>query len=100
LFTAFLAGRAAHVTAVESYPLAVHDARYNLAEFGNVRLVEGTVEAFLSDSDEAYDDAVLDPPRAGVDAKALAALVGRAPARLCTFRAIQTSPRCSQAEGR
>lgn len=82
LFTAFLAERAAKVTAVESFPLAVQDALKNLAEFPNVTLVEGTVEASLSRIKGAFDGVVLDPPRSGVDARALEALVKHSPQKI------------------
>lgn len=74
LFTAFIAERAALVTSVESYPPAVTDADENLAEFDNVDLIEGSVEDVLEELDESYDAAVIDPPRSGVDARALDAL--------------------------
>ena len=50
------------------------DADENLAEFDNVDLIEGSVEDVLDEIDGAYDAAVIDPPRSGVDAAALDAL--------------------------
>jgi 23S rRNA (uracil1939-C5)-methyltransferase len=88
LFTAFLAERAAQVTAVEAYPPAVKDARTNLAGMDNVRIVEGTIEAALSALKEPaglkgpYQAAVVDPPRAGMHPKALVGLVNHAPERI------------------
>jgi 23S rRNA (uracil1939-C5)-methyltransferase len=82
LFTAFLADAAAHVTAVESFSPAVRDAEINLAEVDNVDLIEGAVEDVLPELDGMYDAALLDPPRAGMDAKALDALVKIAPAKI------------------
>ncbi len=82
LFSAFLAERAAHVTAVESFPLAVQDALDNLADLSNVEIIEGAVETVLSQLPGVYDAAVLDPPRAGVDARALAALISQAPRQI------------------
>src|SRR5262249_15191822 len=82
LFTAFLAENAAHVTAVESFPLAVQDAQANLAAFDNVELIQGTVEGVLPALAGRFDAALLDPPRAGMDAKALDALVKIAPAKI------------------
>ena len=79
LFTAFLAERAALVTSVESYPPAVTDADANLADFDNVDLIEGNVEAVLPVLDESYDAVVLDPPRSGVDVRVLDALGELAP---------------------
>lgn len=82
LFTVFLAANAAQVTAVESFPPAVQDALVNLAAFPNVTLVEGAVEAALGELEGAYDAVVLDPPRAGVDGRGLAALIGLAPQKI------------------
>ena len=71
LFTAFIAERAALVTSIESYPPAVTDADENLSDLDNVDLIEGSVEDVLPELSEQYDAIVLDPPRAGVDARAL-----------------------------
>ncbi len=80
LFTAFLAERARFVTAVEIYAPAVRDAESNLAGFTNVDLRVGAIEAALPRAQ--VDAAVVDPPRAGMKPKALAALVSRAPRTL------------------
>jgi 23S rRNA (uracil1939-C5)-methyltransferase len=82
LFTAFLAEEARHVTAVESFPLAVKDAEVNLESFDNIDLIEGAVEDVLSALGRGYDAALLDPPRAGMDARALKALVKIAPQKI------------------
>ncbi|MBN2306178.1 MAG: class I SAM-dependent RNA methyltransferase [Anaerolineae bacterium] len=82
LFTAFLAERASLVTSVESYPPAVTDADENLADLDNVDLVEGTVEAVLPNLDGPYDAVVLDPPRTGVDRRALDTLAALEPRRI------------------
>ncbi len=78
LFTAFIAERAALVTAVESYPPAVTDADQNLAEFEHIDLFEGGVEDVLADLAEdgetAYDAAVLDPSCAGLEPAVVDAL--------------------------
>ena len=79
LFSAFLAERAALVTAVESYPPAVTDAEFNLAEFDNVDLIEGAVEDALPDLEGPYAAAVLDPPRTGMTPGAVDALAAHAP---------------------
>jgi 23S rRNA (uracil1939-C5)-methyltransferase len=75
LFTAFLAERAALVTAIEGSPTAVDDAEVNLADFENVTLVEGLVEEALSGLDGPVDCIVLDPPRTGVEPTALDAII-------------------------
>jgi len=75
LFTAFLADHAAHVTAIESFAPAVFDAAHNLADHSNVRLITGMIEDRLNHITAPVDLIVLDPPRAGVDAAALDALI-------------------------
>lgn len=82
LFSAFLAERAALVTAIESYPTAVADADANLRDLSNVTLIEGLVEDVLPELDEPFDAVVLDPPRSGMEAAALDALAALAPARI------------------
>jgi 23S rRNA (uracil1939-C5)-methyltransferase len=82
LFTAFLAERAASVTAVEGFPTAVDDADSNLSDLSNVTLIEGLVEDVLPELDETFDAVVLDPPRGGVEATALDALAALAPAKV------------------
>ena len=82
LFATHLAERAGLVVGIESSPAAVADLLENTAEFDNVEVIEGPVEAVLPDLDVSLDAAVMDPPRAGVDRFALDALVERRPARL------------------
>jgi 23S rRNA (uracil1939-C5)-methyltransferase len=79
LFTAFLAERAAMVTSVESYPPAVSDADENLSDFDNVDLIEGSVEDALPELEGPFDAAVVDPPRTGMDGRALDALAAHEP---------------------
>lgn len=71
LFSAFVADRAGLVTLIDSYPPAVTDAESNLADFEHVDLIEGAVEDVLSELDEPYDAAVLDPPREGLSAEVI-----------------------------
>jgi 23S rRNA (uracil1939-C5)-methyltransferase len=82
LFAAHLAQRAGLVVGVEAAPSAIADLLENTAEFDNVDVVEGLVEAVLPELDEPLDAAVIDPPRAGVDRFALDALVERQPTRI------------------
>jgi 23S rRNA (uracil1939-C5)-methyltransferase len=82
LFTARLAERVGLVVGIELAPAAVEDLLENTAEFDNVDVIEGPVEAVLPDLDMAFDAAVVDPPRAGLDRLALDALVEHRPARL------------------
>jgi 23S rRNA (uracil1939-C5)-methyltransferase len=81
-FTAFIAERAALVTAVESYPPAVTDADENLADLDNIDLIEGSAEAVLPALAESYDAAVVDPPPSGMEGRALDALAALGPRSL------------------
>jgi 23S rRNA (uracil1939-C5)-methyltransferase len=82
LFTAFLAERAASVTAIEGFPTAVDDADSNLSDLSNVTLIEGLVEDVLPELDETFDAVVLDPPRGGMETTALDALAALTPAKI------------------
>jgi 23S rRNA (uracil1939-C5)-methyltransferase len=82
LFTVHLAERAGLVVGIEASPAAVDDLLENTADFGNVDVVEGPVEAVLPDLDMSIDAAVIDPPRAGIDRFALDALIEHKPGRL------------------
>ncbi|HVU09658.1 MAG TPA: class I SAM-dependent RNA methyltransferase, partial [Phototrophicaceae bacterium] len=82
LFTAFLAERSRRVTAVEVYAPAVRDAESNLADLSNVDFRVGTTEAVLSAHKIRVDAAVIDPPRAGMKPKALAALIACQPRKI------------------
>ena len=78
LFTRFLAPLASRLTAIESAPSACFDFAGNLDEFENISLYEGAVEVILPEIVEQIkptDLVVLDPPRAGLNAKARQALI-------------------------
>jgi 23S rRNA (uracil1939-C5)-methyltransferase len=78
VFSAFLAPRAELVTLVESYPPLATDADANLADYDNVDVVEGSVEAVLSslqDAEENYDVALVDPPSNGMSDSAKQTLI-------------------------
>lgn len=86
LFTTFLADEAGEegvVLSVESDRGASRDARRNLHDFPQVRLVGEPVERALRDGSlgESADVVVLDPPRTGAK-KAVAGIVGLAPRRI------------------
>ena len=77
IFSAFIAADAALVTVVESYPPAATDADVNLAEFDQVDIIEGQVEAVLSDMVAAaaeYDVVLVDPPGSGLSRSVIADL--------------------------
>ena len=86
LFTAFLAERSQSVTGIEIYAPAVRDAEINLNGFSNVDLRVGAIEAALPAG--KIEAAVVDPPRAGMKPKALAALLKSVAGenRLCLVR--------------
>ena len=83
VFAAQLAGKAAHVTLIESYPPAATDAEVNLEAFDEVTIIEGTVEdtlASMIESEMTFDVAVVDPPSTGLSDEAreqLASMCGR-----------------------
>lgn len=76
LFSAFLAPETRKVTAIESYPPAVADARVNLGKFSNIKIMQGTAEQLLTRFLQGhFDAAVIDPPRAGMKPAALDELI-------------------------
>jgi 23S rRNA (uracil1939-C5)-methyltransferase len=82
-----LAGRVASVTGLESNEAAVEDARRNSALNGidRARFVVAAAEDRLADvmaEHGPFDVVVVDPPRAGLHPKALAALVRSGPPRM------------------
>ncbi|MGC9469873.1 MAG: 23S rRNA (uracil(1939)-C(5))-methyltransferase RlmD [Anaerolineae bacterium] len=82
LFTAFLAEEASAVTGIEANPPAVMDAGYNLADFDNVSLLKGSVEDLMSGVEERFDAIIVDPPRTGLAAEVVDAIVAQAADRL------------------
>jgi tRNA/tmRNA/rRNA uracil-C5-methylase (TrmA/RlmC/RlmD family) len=86
LFTTFLAdeaGEEGQVLSVESDRGASRDARRNLHDFPQVRLIGASVERALRDGSlgESADIVVLDPPRTGAK-KTVAGIVDLAPRRI------------------
>jgi 23S rRNA (uracil1939-C5)-methyltransferase len=78
LFSRFLASHASQLIAIESAPSACFDFAGNLDEFENISLYEGAVELILPElvkQIKPIDLVVLDPPRAGLNAKARQALI-------------------------
>ena len=76
LFSLFLAEQAAHVTAIESQPSAVADARASAAfnHVGNMTIVEGLLERVIGQmvhTRQHADIVIVDPPRAGCHPRAL-----------------------------
>jgi 23S rRNA (uracil1939-C5)-methyltransferase len=80
LFSAFLAERVGRCVGVEVSPSACDDYAVNLDSFDNVSLYIGAAEEVLPGLQlSGKVAAVLDPPRAGVDRRALDALVALQP---------------------
>jgi 23S rRNA (uracil1939-C5)-methyltransferase len=83
-FSLPLARRARLVTAVESSPSAVADARFNARASGvGLRVASSPVESWTPEADEGSPDlVVVDPPRAGLTQAALARAVALAAPRI------------------
>ncbi|WP_216843351.1 class I SAM-dependent RNA methyltransferase [Phytoactinopolyspora alkaliphila] len=83
LFAAAIAdrvGRGGRVTAIEGDRSAVADARHNLSDMPQVRIVSGPVAKILARDDDARADVVvLDPPRAGAKLAVVSAIARRRP---------------------
>lgn len=82
LFSAFFAPRVGRLIGVESSPSACADFEINLDEFDNVELFEAPAEVVLPALDIKPDFAILDPPRAGLEKRALDALLVLGPRRI------------------
>ena len=79
LFSAFLAPRVEHLIAIEASLLACDDFIANLDEFDNVSLYEGPAEGVLPELDASPRVILVDPPRAGLEAAALDAIIALQP---------------------
>jgi 23S rRNA (uracil1939-C5)-methyltransferase len=82
LFSAFLAERAGRVIGIEASPAAAADFEINLDEFETVELYAASAEEALAAIPARPDLAVIDPPRSGVSAPAMRALLRAAPPRM------------------
>ncbi|MBI4788562.1 MAG: class I SAM-dependent RNA methyltransferase [Chloroflexi bacterium] len=78
-FGLLLAPRVARVIEIEASASAIADARANAVDVPNVEFQRGTVEEILPGLKAGVDIAVADPPRAGMDRRALDALIALAP---------------------
>lgn len=74
-----LATRVARVIAIEESKDALNDAKANAVELTNVEFQRGKVEEVLPRLKTKIDLVVVDPPRAGIAAPALDALIAQAP---------------------
>jgi 23S rRNA (uracil1939-C5)-methyltransferase len=80
LFSAFFAGRVGRLIGIEASPSACEDFAANLDEFDNVELYEAPAEMALPSLEIHPDVVIVDPPRAGLDVRALEALLSQNPA--------------------
>jgi 23S rRNA (uracil1939-C5)-methyltransferase len=74
LFSAFLAPQVQRLIAIEVSESACNDFAVNLDEFSNVELYIGEVENVLPSLKLNPDLVVIDPPRAGLDARVISQL--------------------------
>ncbi len=74
-FAVALAQVVPDVVTIEASAAAGDDAEVNLAPYDNVRRITGTVEEQLPALDPVPDVVVVDPPRAGLDASVIDAIV-------------------------
>lgn len=74
-----LASQVARVIEIEESKSAVNDAKANAIDVENIEFERGRVEEILPILKTKIDLVVADPPRAGIDAKALDALIAQAP---------------------
>ncbi len=81
-FAVALAQVVPDVVTIEASAAAGDDAEVNLAPYDNVRRIVGTVEEQLPALDPVPDVVIVDPPRAGLDASVIDAIVGSGVRRL------------------
>jgi 23S rRNA (uracil1939-C5)-methyltransferase len=82
LFSAFMAGQSKRLVAIEVSESSCNDFAVNLDEFNNVELYIDQVENVLPSLDLKPDIVVVDPPRAGLDARVAAALAKAKPQKI------------------
>ncbi|MBI3742161.1 MAG: 23S rRNA (uracil(1939)-C(5))-methyltransferase RlmD [Chloroflexi bacterium] len=79
VFGLMLAARVARVIEIEENPRAVKDARANAANISKIEFHVGAVEKILPRIESRIDLVVADPPRAGMDARVIDALIAQKP---------------------
>jgi 23S rRNA (uracil1939-C5)-methyltransferase len=77
LFSAFLAQRVKELIGIEVSPEACEDYTRNLDEFENVSLYEASAEEVLDSIRFGADTIVVDPPREGLGAKTVEAILAQ-----------------------
>jgi 23S rRNA (uracil1939-C5)-methyltransferase len=79
LFSAFLAGQVGQLIGIEASPSATEDFVANLDEFDNVALYEADAAPALQALDIAPQIILVDPPRQGIERRAMDGLLRLAP---------------------
>jgi 23S rRNA (uracil1939-C5)-methyltransferase len=82
LFSLFFAPRVGRLIGIESSPSACEDFAVNLDEFDNVELYEAPAEEVLPALDMKPNIVIVDPPRLGLEKRALEALLVLGPPRI------------------
>ncbi len=82
LFSLFFAPRVGRLIGIESSPSACEDFAVNLDEFDNVELYEAPAKDVLPALDVKPGIVIVDPPRAGLEIRALEALLVLGPGRI------------------
>ncbi len=82
LFSAFLATEVKSCIGIENSPSACEDFIFNLDQFENVQLYKGSVEDILPHLDLKTEIVIADPPRSGIDKKALDAILAIKPKQI------------------
>lgn len=83
LFSAFLAPKVRHLTAIESSGSACHDFTINLGDVENVVLYEARAEDVLPALNNEMDLLITDPPRSGWSSEVHDALYQLRPLQIC-----------------
>jgi len=79
LFSTFLAPRCERLIGIEVSASACEDFAFNLDEFDHVELYEATAAKVLPSLQLEPDAILVDPPRAGLDRRAMDALLALGP---------------------
>ncbi len=82
LFSAFLAPKVKRLIGIELSASSCDDFAVNLDEFDNVELYMDAVENVLPTLEISPDIVIIDPPRAGLDSRVIAALAEKGPEKI------------------
>ena len=82
LFSHFVASRVSNCIAVENSPSACEDFIFNMDQFDNTYLYEGSVEEILPHLDVKAEIIIADPPRSGIVRRGLEAILAMQPKQI------------------